>query len=212
MSRLRLIFLSFLGHWFLRACFRVNRREVVDERFLDDARETGRPILLCCWHGRLLFPVFRLGKLGGHALAGLHEDAEIISRIGERLGWRMLRGSSSRGGTKAYSEILGVLDRGGMLFITPDGPTGPAYEVKGGAVKSAMRSEAILVPVSGQASRRWEVRNWDTFVVPKPFGRSVYVTGAPIDTRDFEDKDALSDALKQGMIKVESEADAWIDR
>ena len=109
-------------------------------------------------------------------------------------------------------EMIRVLNKGGKLFITPDGSQGPEYEVKEGAIKSALRTEAIMVPVSGQASRSWKIRNWDTFVIPKPFGRIVHVVGDPVDVQDFDEGDSVEDVIKAEMIKTEEEADAWINR
>ena len=203
---------AFFGYWFLKFFFSVNRRTVLNCERLIETISTGRPVLICCWHGRLLFPVFHWNRFRYYALAGLHKDAEIISRIATKLGWRMLRGSSSRGGTKAYMEMMRVLNDGGKLFITPDGPRGLEYEVKEGAVKSAFLSGAIMVAVSGQASWRWEIKNWDTFVIPKPFGRIIHVVGNPLDVRDFEDSESFKEAITVEMTRVQAEADAWIKR
>ena len=212
MSRLKVVMSAFLGRWFLRAVFFLNRQTVLNGQRWGEVLSTGRPVLICCWHGRLLFPVFRWWREGSHALAGLHEDAEIISRIATKLGWSMLRGSSSGGGRRAYRQLLDALKGGGKVFITPDGPRGPEYEVKEGSVKSAERTNAILLPVSGQSSRRWEIRNWDTFVVPKPFGRVVNALGEPIDAEAISETKELEEMLRNAMNRTQREADAWINR
>ena len=117
MSRLKVVMSAFLGRWFLRAVFFLNRQTVLNGQRWGEVLSTGRPVLICCWHGRLLFPVFRWWREGSHALAGLHEDAEIISRIATKLGWSMMRGSSSRGGRQAYRQLLQALEEKGRVFI-----------------------------------------------------------------------------------------------
>ncbi len=211
MAGLKVAISGFLGFWFLRTVFALNKKTVINGDRWEEILSTGRPVLICCWHGRLLFPVFRWNQEGTHALAGLHMDAEIISRIGEKLGWSMLRGSSSRGGVKVYKQLLDTLEKRGRVFITPDGPRGPEQEIKQGTIKSAEQTDAIIVPISGQASRRWEIKNWDTFVVPKPFGRIVNVVGEPIDVLKLGEETELSKKLRQAMNKTEKDADAWID-
>ncbi len=211
-AQLKIGISAFIGRWFLKAVFALNRQTVLNNHRWDEVLTMGRPVLICCWHGRLLFPVFRWRREGSHALAGLHDDAEIISRIGTKLGWSMLRGSSSRGGRRAYRQLLDALKGGGKVFITPDGPRGPEYEVKEGSVKSAERTNAILLPVSGQSSRRWEIRNWDTFVVPKPFGRVVNVLGEPIDAGAISEGKELEKMLRDAMNEAQKEGDAWINR
>ena len=111
-----------------------------------------RPVMICSWHGRLLFPVFNLNKLNFYALAGLHKDAEIISRICEKLGWKMIRGSSSKGGYKAYKGILNKLSSNNKIYITPDGPKGPIHIIKNGIVEASIKKEALILPISGISS------------------------------------------------------------
>ena len=60
-------------------------------------------------------------------LAGTHKDADLISQIATKWGWNMIRGSSKKNGAIAYKTMLRLLNRSTntMLFITPDGPSGP---------------------------------------------------------------------------------------
>ena len=70
-----------------------------------------------------------------------HPDAEIISRVGKKLGWNIVRGSSTDGGKKAYNEILEILKSQITVFaITPDGPQGPAKIPKPGAIRAAQKN------------------------------------------------------------------------
>ena len=116
MTGLKVAISGFLGFWFLKTVFALNKRTVINGDRWENILSSGRPVLICCWHGRLLFPVFQWNQKGTHALAGLHIDAEIISRIGEKLGWAMLRGSSSRGGVRAYKQLLDKLEKKGKAM------------------------------------------------------------------------------------------------
>ena len=211
MSSIKLTLFAFFGFWILRIIFFLNRRTVLCQYNWDKTVSKGRPVLMCCWHGRLLFPVFYLFKEGDHALAGLHQDAEIISRIAKKLGWKMLRGSSSRGGVRAYKDLLKVLNNGGKVFITPDGPRGPQYKLKEGIIKSAISSDAIILPLSGQSTSRWKIKNWDEFIVPKPFGTIVHVIGSSIDVRDYSSTEEIKLELKNEMDKTQVEADEYFN-
>ena len=72
------------------------------------------------------------------------------------MGWKVVS-SSTDGGKKAYNEILEILRSKNAVFaITPDGPQGPAKIPKPGAIRAAQRTGAIIVPVAGQSSKRWE--------------------------------------------------------
>ena len=59
--------------------------------------------------------------------------------MGKKLGWNIVRGSSTDGGKEAYNKMLNILNKPGNLFvITPDGPQGPAKKPKAGAIKAAI--------------------------------------------------------------------------
>ncbi len=210
-SNLKFDLFAFFGFWLLKIIFYLNKRQIIFQSNWDAAQLKGRPILICCWHGRLLFPVFHLHKEGCYALAGLHKDAEIIARIANKLGWKMLRGSSSRGGVRVFKELLKVLNNKGKVFLTPDGPKGPQYQLKEGIIKSAINSDAIVLPLSGQASSIWKIKNWDEFVIPKPFGNIVHIFGTLVDVRDYGSVDEFRLAIKNEMDKTQANVDAFFN-
>lgn len=199
----------YLGKAALTILFGLNRKVVLNKKFLTDALATKKSVLICCWHGRLLFPLYFLRESGAHGLAGLHRDAEIISKVGGKMGWKLIRGSSSEGGTAAYKGLISVLKEGDTVVgITPDGPRGPKREAKRGAVRAAMLTGAIIIPVSGQASRRWEFKNWDVFVVPKPGGRISMVFGKPIIIHQNSDVDEGKNCLDAALNRCQEMANA----
>ena len=189
--------------------FRTNRITMINEEVLLKALANGRSVILCCWHGRLLFPLHCFRKRGFHALAGLHDDADIVSQIGEKMGWHFIRGSSSSGGKEAYQKMVEVLSSPGQaIVVTPDGPQGPEHVAKVGAVKAAQRTDALLIPITGHATRRWEIANWDTFEVPKPFGRIRFAFGEPLEAGAESSTEKLNSKLENRMISLQKENDA----
>ena len=113
-------------------------------------------------------------------LISTHADGEIIARICEALGYRTIRGSTSRGGARALVEITRTLERGIEVAITPDGPRGPPHSIAPGTLYAAQRSNAPIVPIYVHASRAWHLATWDSFMIPKPFARlTIRVRRAP---------------------------------
>jgi lysophospholipid acyltransferase (LPLAT)-like uncharacterized protein len=55
--------------------------------------------------------MYDLKRFSFNALAGTHNDAEIISQVATKWGWRMIRGSSKKDGDKAYREIFKLLKK-----------------------------------------------------------------------------------------------------
>jgi lysophospholipid acyltransferase (LPLAT)-like uncharacterized protein len=64
--------------------------------------------------------------------------------------------------------------------ITIDGPQGPRYVAKRGAAYLARRSGNPVVPFCISADKKWVMRSWDRFEIPKPFTRAVVLIGTPI--------------------------------
>ena len=164
----------------------------MNKNYFDEAKKSGVSIIIASWHSTLLSVFMGLAKNQYYGLAGNHHpDAEIISRIGKKLGWNVIRGSSTDGGKKAYDEMLRILETPGSVFaITPDGPQGPPKIPKAGAIRAAQKTRAIIIPIAGQSTKRWSVKNWDVFYISKPLGKTTIIFGKPIhfdNNQKFED-------------------------
>tara|TARA_B100000214_G_C23837314_1_gene567089 strand:- start:124 stop:810 length:687 start_codon:yes stop_codon:yes gene_type:complete len=211
-NRLLVWFGGSFGPALLRFFYNTNKWEYIDRHYFKDALSSGRPIIVASWHNTLLTVFMGLSKKNYFGLAGNHHpDAEIISRIGAKLGWRVVRGSSTDGGKKAYNEILEILKSKDAVFaITPDGPQGPAKIPKPGAIRAAQRSGAIIVPVAGQSSRRWSFKNWDTFYLSKPFGTITLTFGKPLSFSKESSFEECSSTLKQSLDQLEEKVNKHV--
>ena len=100
--------------------------------------------------------------------------------IMRRLGGHVIRGSSTRTGALAMKEYFQALMREQVSpVLNPDGPRGPRFRCKPGAVMLAQMSGREIVPLAYAASRAWLV-HWDKFVLPWPGARIAIAIGAPL--------------------------------
>ena len=97
-------------------------------------------------------------------------DGAVIAEVLQRLGYAVIRGSSSRGGAEALLAAGRALREGGRPAFAVDGPRGPAGHVAPGAEAVAVRAGVPVVHgwVEGTALR---LRTWDRFRIPLPFAR-----------------------------------------
>ena len=181
-NKLLVFFGGTLGPLFLRFFYNTNKWNVEGDHHYKDAINNGKSVIIASWHNTLLTVFMGLSKNGFYGLAGNHHpDAEIISRIGAKLGWNVIRGSSTDGGKKAYVEMIEILRQNKNVFaITPDGPQGPAKIPKPGTIRAAQKTGAVIIPVAGQSTRRWSFKNWDTFYLTKPFAKTYLFFGEPL--------------------------------
>ena len=131
----------------------------------------GQACVLALWHGELLPLVWYHRDRDIAALISTHADGELIARIVESLGYRPIRGSSSRGGMRALLEAVRELREGRHVAFTTDGPRGPRRVSAPGVGGAAAKADAPVVVMGCTVDRAWRLRSWDRFVIPKPFAR-----------------------------------------
>jgi hypothetical protein len=161
----------------LGATWRIERVGTAER---DSRIRAGERYVFALWHSRLLPLAFTHRGLDAAVLISQHRDGELIARIIERLGFTAARGSSTRGGEEGLREMVRLAEAGHLLGITPDGPRGPARQVKPGLVYLASRTGFPVLPVAAAASHSWRFRSWDGFRLPWPFARLVVGYGPPI--------------------------------
>lgn len=106
-------------------------------------------------------------------------DGEIGAMMVRRIGGHVIRGSSTSTGAKALRDYYEALVKEAVSpVITPDGPRGPRFEFKPGAILLAQMSGRPILPLAFAASRAWLIK-WDKFVLPVPFSRIVIAVGPP---------------------------------
>jgi lysophospholipid acyltransferase (LPLAT)-like uncharacterized protein len=142
------------------------------------------PVVPVYWHQHQLFCVRFLLSLRRRGLAlgfliSPSVDGELPAMLARRAGAQVLRGSSSNTGARALRDYYLALQQGVSPAITPDGPYGPRFEFKPGAIMLAQLSGRPMLPMAFCASRAWRFRAWDRFVLPWPFARIVVAVGAP---------------------------------
>ena len=143
----------------------------VNDAMLSDLRRQRVPIVFALWHGDMLPLLYLHRREGVSVLISEHRDGELIARIAQSLGFRTVRGSTSRGAARALAGIVRELEDGHDVAVTPDGPRGPARRFAPGALMAAQRAAAPVVAVGVSAKPTWRLKSWDRFIIPKPFAR-----------------------------------------
>ena len=170
----RLGMLAWAAALFVRLLGRTWRVRISHDGDVRRLRAERQPIVFTIWHGDMLPLLYHHRREHVAALISEHGDGEIIARIAERLGYRAVRGSTSRGAVRAILELARVLGEGHDLAITPDGPRGPNKSLAPGALVLAHRTGAPMIGAAVVASSAWRLRSWDRFMIPRPFARVAF--------------------------------------
>jgi lysophospholipid acyltransferase (LPLAT)-like uncharacterized protein len=181
---------------------RVLGREV-KEKFIDG---TGGFVGVV-WHKDFLFALdfFRRRKIV--VMVSQSKDGELVARGLHRLGYRTVRGSSSRGGREALGELTDMVRNGWGSAIIADGPRGPARRAKIGCVLAGRNSGVPLIPWGCHAQPSISLKNWDRTMIPKPFARITVAFGEPIYVpagAAREECEAIRDLVDLRMAEMEA--------
>ncbi|MFI5235005.1 MAG: lysophospholipid acyltransferase family protein [Gemmatimonadales bacterium] len=182
-----------LGPLFLRALASTWRMRREGSARWDAARASGRPLVMMCWHESLLPLVWNHRGQGITLVVSEARDGGYLADLGTALGYRLVRGSSTRGGTRALLGAVRELEEGHTVAFTPDGPRGPRREMKPGVAAAAQRSGALIIGLHAVANRAWRFRSWDRFALPQPFARVTVRYSEPFEVGPGSD--GIADGL-----------------
>jgi len=138
-------------------------------------------VILVLWHGRQFIPALLHAHQNMGALVSPSRDGLLVSKVLSLLGYTPLYGSSNEFAASVLLKAKRMITGGGNLAITADGPKGPCYRFKPGAMYLAHKTRAVLLPVTFSASSAHIFHSWDHFMLPRPFSRILVLYGQPYE-------------------------------
>ncbi len=215
MKKVKKSFLDFAGRTLLPFAIDVlfmtvkikfeNREELL--KFTND----GRNVIVAFWHGKMAAGWYANRKNNFAALVSLSKDGEILTGILKRWKYKVVRGSSRRGGKESLEKMIEMINQNYSVAITPDGPTGPAKVMKPGAVVLAKKTRRPLFLAGVGYAKKIRFNSWDNFELPKPFSSIVikYSSALPIDSElSFEETDKLIKEYGEKLNELNKKAEA----
>ena len=178
------------------------RIQVIHEDRWRALRDSGEAFLFVLWHESLLPLLWRHRNQGIAIVVSEARDGEYLATYAESIGYRLVRGSSTRGAARALLGAVRELEAGRPVAFTPDGPRGPRRELKQGVVAAAQRAEVRILPIHADADRAWRFASWDRFMLPKPFARVRVAYGEPFLVGAGDE--GLVQGLEETRIAMES--------
>lgn len=149
------------------------------------------------WHDRIFLGTYFWRKRGIVIMTSKSFDGEYIARFIQRFGYGAIRGSSSRGGSRALVEMIKAMRGGLPMGFALDGPRGPQYEAKPGPVILAKKTGNPIMPFVFEPKKFWQAKSWDKMRVPKPFTKALLVIGEPIYVAADVDENGVTAKLAE---------------
>ncbi len=180
--------LRFIGNYFLFGAVNVLcktlRITFINRETVDELNRQGKNYVLAFWHGTMLLPWYlhRYGNVA--ALTSKSKDGDLLAKLLKQWKYTVVRGSSSQGGNIALGIMVDYAKNGQSVAVTPDGPRGPVFKMKAGAVITAKKSGLPVVLLGIGFKKKRFLNSWDKFEIPKAFSavRAVYSDPIYIDS------------------------------
>jgi lysophospholipid acyltransferase (LPLAT)-like uncharacterized protein len=171
---------------------------------INELQHKNLPLIFIFWHRHILFVIHQFKNTGARPLISLSSDGELVAAVAEEFGMKPIRGSSSKGGARAFLNMVrSVQKENAQVLITADGPKGPARQIKDGTVQLALKTRAYVIPISWSGSRvKILEKSWDRFLIPLPFGRIHFTFGQPLQIETAGDNASLQGAADMLATKL----------
>jgi lysophospholipid acyltransferase (LPLAT)-like uncharacterized protein len=173
-----------LARLILELLWRTCRLRFVGETRLQSLLAEHGAVVPVCWHQHLLmcgrYLVSRPGGMKPGFMISPSVDGEAPTWLAQSYGAHVVRGSGSYTGVRAVRGVhTAIVKQGISPGVTPDGPRGPRFKFKPGAIFTAQISRKPVVPIAFAAEPAFVLKTWDKFVLPVPFGRVTIAVGEP---------------------------------
>lgn len=188
-----------VGGHFVNLIGRSLRLEVRGWTKIQHLIKTGRPLVFQLWHGDMFISWHVTSPFRPAAIVSQAGDGDIASAVLEGLDFVTFRGSSTRGGRKAFSGMIRHLRKQNIKIsaFASDGPRGPRRVMKAGTYVTAQHLDGFIIPTAAASKWALRARGWDKFTIPIPFSKAVVSFGEPISVDRKLRGEALNLAISQ---------------
>ncbi|MFZ1291934.1 MAG: lysophospholipid acyltransferase family protein [Melioribacteraceae bacterium] len=164
--------------------------------------------VLAFWHGKMISPWYLFRNTNSSTIISTSKDGSILTNLLEKWNYDVQRGSSSKGGKEVLENLVESAQNGKNILITPDGPKGPIYKMKAGAVIVAKKSEIPIVLIAILNMKKMILKSWDKFEIPWFFSKVKIKYSEPYFVNKdltYEETDKMINYLESELIKLETD-------
>lgn len=158
----------------------------------------GERYLFIFWHRNIVPMLYARRGEGIAVMISSSKDGQLVAGPAEALGYIAIRGSATRGGSKAVRQMVKLGKERG-INIVPDGPKGPAEEVKEGVAVTSRLTGLPIIPMSMEVDRAWRLGTWDRMIIPKPFAKIEIHYGEAIPVPGKHEVEETLDIVRRKM-------------
>jgi len=214
-QRLKARIIGWAGYFAISLIGKTIRWRCEGESHLEEFHKAGHLAIFTFWHGRIFPATYYFRQRGIVVMTSMNLDGEAIAQCIQRLGYGVARGSSSRGGFRALTQLIREIKNGKDAAFTIDGPRGPRYVAKQGPVLLAYKTGAAILCFHISMKHKIKLKSWDEFQIPIPFTTALLLMAEPIWVPENATEEELREwhgKMQEVLDELRLRGDAWADQ
>lgn len=202
-ERFSIRFIDLVFYVFISLIGKTIRFEIEGFENFEAVENAGKIPIYAFWHNRIFLATYYFRNRAIVVITSQSFDGEYIARFIQRFGYGAVRGSSTRGGVGALVEMIRLMKQNLPMGFTVDGPKGPRYIAKTGAILLAKKTGNPVVAFTVETEKFWVINSWDKLQIPKPFSNAKVFVAEPI----FVANGANDDEIENKRLELQTKLD-----
>ena len=202
---------AFFFYLFIVLINRSLRLKIIGAENFYNLKAASREIVFIFWHQATFIPLYHYRQRQACILTMNSVRGEVLARAAQRLNYQviLLEGEAD---SKGLRQLIKLARQGHDCNLAVDGPLGPAYKIKPGALFLAQKLDRPILPTVAAARPGWNIPwRWDKYLIPWPFARAVLILGEPIYPQQLS-LEELSEKCEQALTKLNHQAEAELGK
>ena len=171
----------------------------INESIIQNEIKNNKSLIVLIWHNQLMGSTFSWKfKPKLRPIATSHRDGQLSILVQRKFGLDPLLRDKNKP-TTLIKNISLASKNGDCIYITPDAPHGPAYQINTNIFKLASKFKMKVVFLTFKTNKFFQLNNWDKLKIPMPFGKGIFYWGEKvIDPTDYiEEKKFNQDLINE---------------
>ena len=200
--------LVFISLWFIK---KTSRWEGINENIISKELKNKKSLIILIWHNQLMGSTFSWKfKPKLRPIATSHRDGKLSIIVQKKFGLDPLLRKKDNP-SFLIREISKTSSKGDCIYITPDAPHGPKYQINTNIYKLALKYNMKIAILSFKTNNYFRLNNWDQLKIPLPFSRGIYLWGNTIiDSKNFENEDTFNSKIIEELNNNKALIDTYV--
>tara|TARA_B100000530_G_C15861399_1_gene449467 strand:+ start:108 stop:761 length:654 start_codon:yes stop_codon:yes gene_type:complete len=200
--------LVFLSLWFIK---KTSKWEGINENIIEKELENKKSLIILIWHNQLMGSTFSWKfKPKLRPIATSHRDGQLSILVQKKFGLDPLLRKKDNPSflIRAISETS---SKGDCIYITPDAPHGPKYQINTNIYKLASKYDMKIAILSFKTNRFFRLKNWDQLKIPLPFSKGIYLWSKNIiNAKNFENEEIFNSKITEELNNNKTLIDSYV--